>query len=340
MVFLVLFIVLFINLPFMDTMRSRIIRSINTILGIGIRVDTSTIERTIWADYGVYLGSKHLFFGLGSKGFSVFSGTGTYSHNNYSEVFCDFGLFGFVLFYIPLCYCAFKSFTTKHECISLVVPYILYYIVAGFFNVFYYNKIYYLILALMFYLLFCPNKLLFKPRRISKVDKLVIVCDSDNKKELEFAEQLNLMKVKCFLIVYEKTTSKFIFGSDVCEKNIVCKKRNGLVDLRRFIKKIKPSAVINTSEMLFYKISFALLHTKVPYFNLVKSGKRISFVNKMCVNHAQDVILDKEAVKIEQPKWLTRNHLTISDWHIVHDAVYENKLVKHLLESELEGSDF
>ena len=86
-----LFIVL-INLPFMSTLRERLLRAFGTIFGTGNKVDTSAIERTLWMDYGFSLGFRRMLFGYGVEGFSIVSGVGTYSHSNFAEVICNFGL--------------------------------------------------------------------------------------------------------------------------------------------------------------------------------------------------------------------------------------------------------
>ena len=56
-----LFIVL-VNLPFMSTLKDRILRAFGTFFGTGTKVDTSSIERAIWMDYGFSLGFRRLLY--------------------------------------------------------------------------------------------------------------------------------------------------------------------------------------------------------------------------------------------------------------------------------------
>lgn len=174
---LALFIVL-INLPFMATLRERLLRALGTFFGFGTKVDTSAIERTLWLDYGFSLGLRRLIFGYGVEGFSIVSGVGTYSHSNFAETICNFGLLGFIIFYAPMVIFAIRAFTSKKVDKSFILTFTAYYLLVGFANVIYYKKIYYLILAFMFYLAFIDVdskkkvSLNIQPRRI------MFVCDS------------------------------------------------------------------------------------------------------------------------------------------------------------------
>ena len=136
-------------LPFLSTLRQRIFVSLGTFFGSGNEVDSSTIIRSVWFDYGLYIGSRHLLFGTGSNGFAIFSGLGTYAHSNYVEVLCDFGLLGFLIFYLQLIFLFLNSLKIKNINKSFVVAFFIYYLIVGFSTVFYYKKLYFLMLALM-----------------------------------------------------------------------------------------------------------------------------------------------------------------------------------------------
>ena len=144
--------IILLNLPFMATIKQRLVDSIETLLGISTKADTSTISRSIWIDYGFYLGTRNMIIGCGVNGFSIYSGVGTYSHSNFAEVICDFGLVGFVLFYIPLVLIFIKTITNKKVDKPLIISFLVYYFIIGFSNVFYYKKFYFMILAFVFYL--------------------------------------------------------------------------------------------------------------------------------------------------------------------------------------------
>ena len=170
--------VLLLSLPFMSTIRDRLVKAFGTLFGGGTKMDPSTVERFLWMDYGFYLGSKNLIFGYGSKGFATFSGVGTYAHSNFSEVLCDFGVIGFLLFYAPLVVLLFKCLTNKKIDNVFVISFILFYFIAGFSSVYYYKKIYYLILALLYYLVYVDGG---EPKSISIVSSIkhiLFTCDS------------------------------------------------------------------------------------------------------------------------------------------------------------------
>lgn len=61
--------------------------------------DTSGNVRIAMIKEGIYLWAQAPFFGNGIGQFSALSSFGTYSHNNYIEVLCNFGIIGFCLYY-------------------------------------------------------------------------------------------------------------------------------------------------------------------------------------------------------------------------------------------------
>ena len=141
-----------INIPFMATIKERLIKMISTFFTDSYVVDTSSTSRTIWLDYGFVLGSKHMVFGLGYGGFAIYSGVGTFTHSNLVEVFCDFGLPGLLLFYSPFVVLPYLLIKEKNKYLKLCLPVFLLYLSVSFSMVFFYNKIYYFALAMLFYL--------------------------------------------------------------------------------------------------------------------------------------------------------------------------------------------
>lgn len=142
-----------INFPIFATLKLRVDQMLYTLFGIGnSKVDHSSVQRVLWQRYGYYLGSRNILFGYGCEGFSIYSGIGTYSHSNFSEVLCNFGIVGFVLFYscylIPFLHC----FGGKEKDRFVVAVFVIYYLFKGFFGVSYYYKESYLVIALCMYL--------------------------------------------------------------------------------------------------------------------------------------------------------------------------------------------
>ena len=141
-----------LNIPQLAFLKDQFNRTIYTLFGLGnSKVDTSTIQRAVWPGYAFYLGARNLIIGYGVNGFSVYSGVGTYAHNNFAEVMCNFGIIGFLLFnscfLLPLVF----SFKNKEKEMFLVPILVAVYFFRSFFGVTYYTKEAYLIIAILFF---------------------------------------------------------------------------------------------------------------------------------------------------------------------------------------------
>lgn len=142
-----------INIPALAFLKDQFDRTLYTLFGIGnFKVDGSTVQRTIWPGYAFYLGGRSLVFGYGCGGFAIYSGIGTYSHNNFAEIMCNFGMVGFIVF--NLCYIIplIRSIKSKSEEIVMVPILFFVFFSRSFFGVIYYSKEAYLVLALLYYL--------------------------------------------------------------------------------------------------------------------------------------------------------------------------------------------
>ena len=141
-----------IQLPSLATIKERINRGITTLFGIGdAKTDTSAIQRTIWPQYGFTLGTRVLLFGYGASGFTIFSGIGTYSHNTYSEIICNFGICGAFIFYSAFLYPFILSIRSRKRENDIVLILVIFYLIKGFFGVYISSKDAYVILAFLFY---------------------------------------------------------------------------------------------------------------------------------------------------------------------------------------------
>lgn len=146
------FSVLALNfIPFLETIRYRLedtFKMFTEGLASG-----STLERILWQKYGFYLASRRIFFGFGESGFAFASGVKTYTHGNFSEILCDFGIIGFFLFYCFNMLPMFVLFFAKKEDRKYVITICLVMLLNGFLSVYYYDKSTYLIMGLIYYLL-------------------------------------------------------------------------------------------------------------------------------------------------------------------------------------------
>lgn len=78
-----------------------------TIEGTG--VEESTQHRLQLIDQGVDVWMKNPIIGVGLNNFSFYSG-GSYAHNNFLEIAVNFGVIGFVLFYLFFIFCFYSVF--------------------------------------------------------------------------------------------------------------------------------------------------------------------------------------------------------------------------------------
>lgn len=148
---LIISIILINTLPFLATIKYRLDDTLS-IFSFGV-ASGSTLERILWQKYGFYLASRRMFFGFGESGFAFASGVKTYTHGNFTEMLCDFGVIGFLIFYCFNIGPAFISFFSKKEDKEYVISILIVMLINGFLSVYYYDKCTYVIMAFCYYLL-------------------------------------------------------------------------------------------------------------------------------------------------------------------------------------------
>ena len=140
-------IIVLINLPFMSTIKTRFDKMVIALLGGG--GEGSTTTRLMWQIYGITLGSQNIIPGYGFYGFGFASGTGTYSHANYSEIICNGGLLGFILFYGYLVYVFYKTCQWNNPYKNFSATLSLTFILSSPISIYYSTKETYLFIGLM-----------------------------------------------------------------------------------------------------------------------------------------------------------------------------------------------
>lgn len=287
--------ILLINLPFFSTLRARLLKSIETIFGTADRVDTSTLERIIMIDYGFYLGSKRLFFGYGTNGFAMASGIGAYAHSNFAEVFCDFGLIGFVVFYSPLIIFLINALFRRKTDKSFVITFVTYYLIVSFTNVLYYKKIYYLVLALLFYFTFIEYRELKQSKIIKSLKRITFVCDTMGSGGAEkviscLSNEMVCQGLEVFIIgVADLKEPKSFYTlddrviyltlADESGKRINPFKR--VLLLRKNIRKIHTDVVISFLPNAIIYTFFSLMFLNIPYVVSERSNPYLNPKNKL-----------------------------------------------------------
>ena len=92
-----LLLVLVLSLPAFETIKNRLLVFLNPKSN-----DKSTSLRLQMFIDGFYMFLRRPLFGFGSSGYFTSSSIGGgWSHNNFSELLCSYGLIGFIVFYIP-----------------------------------------------------------------------------------------------------------------------------------------------------------------------------------------------------------------------------------------------
>lgn len=139
-VIILVFVSIF-TLPIFSTISKKLIKQFGVFFGISVdnKVDYSTIFRDIYMKYGFHLGLHHLFFGLGSFGFSALSAVGTYTHSNFAEILCNFGIVGFLLYYYLFFLLAKHSLNNKKD-FFIIISFLICNILTGFMSVNYFQK--------------------------------------------------------------------------------------------------------------------------------------------------------------------------------------------------------
>ena len=291
------FIFLFIGLlqlPFMSTIKSRFIIGVQTLFGTATKADTSTLERVIWTDYGFFLGLKNAIFGYGANGFAIYSGVGTYAHNNYAEVICNFGFAGLILFYLPLVLLLVFAIKSKRVDKSLVIAFVFYYFLISFSNILYYKKIYYMVLAFLFYMTFFEMGK--TPIRVVRsLKNVVFTCDSMGSGGAEkvisiVSNEMSRQGIEVTIIgigdlnkpysFYSLEPSvKYVTLTNGRGKRINSLKRIFL--LRKKIRIIKPDIVISFLPNANIYTFFALIGTKIPFINSERNNPAVDPKNKL-----------------------------------------------------------
>ncbi len=280
-VYLVLLFVLTTSIIFAlnSLAENRLWAAIETFFGIAQKSDTATLSRELYLDYGLLLGARNAIFGFGVNGFGLASGVGTYAHNNFAEVLCDFGIIGLVLFYLPFLVFIVRTICFKKIDKSFVFLFVIYYLIASFSNVIYYKKLYYLILAFLFYLCFEER---FVPKNaplVPSLKKVLFTCDTMGSGGAEkvisvLANEMAFNGIKISIIGVADTNAPNSFYK--LEKNVRYEnlrlengKKANLFQrahlLRKRIKSLKPDLVISFLPNANIYTWIALVGLKIPH---------------------------------------------------------------------------
>ncbi len=139
--------------PPLETIKDRFSAHIAYLLGQSA-ASASSFQRGLYRDNAFYLAFKNLFVGYGFDGFDAASGVGTYSHNNISELMCNFGLFGLLSFYGIFVYIASGFINVGRKLDATIGFYFLLGIVllTSTAQIFYYSKMVFFLFAICIFI--------------------------------------------------------------------------------------------------------------------------------------------------------------------------------------------
>lgn len=273
-------VVIMFSLPIMSSLRDRFISAFTTFFTDSAKTDISAVSRVVWLDYGFYLGNKYLLTGTGPYGFGIMSGVGTYTHSNFSEVWCDFGLFGFILFYLPMLICVILSIKNNNQNKSFIISVFFYYILISFSNVFYYTKFYYFNIAFMYYLTFNDSQefTALSKHKTPSLKKIMITCDGMDSGGTEkvisiLANQFSSFGYEVMIVGVSthKTSSFYKLNSNVKyitlhhgdDKQIIFFRRIFL--LRKIFKKYRPDIILSFLPHINIYTYYSSIGLKIPF---------------------------------------------------------------------------
>ena len=209
-VLVVIFIIL-LSTPFMETIRTRLTKMFETFFGKTTnQIDYSSVSRSIWFDYGFTLGSKNLLIGYGYAGFSIFSGVGTFTHSNFTEVLCDFGIIGLFLFYTPYVIFVSRCYKTKNRHLPFVIVLVVSFAILSFSMVYFYNKFYYIVLSVCYFISYNEELMVKVNPYDSEDNKTILLIGNSGRKSGDKGGQTTKLRLYQKKIIDEGFDVNFV----------------------------------------------------------------------------------------------------------------------------------
>ena len=229
----------------------------------------------------------------------------------------------------------------------LIVSMFIYYLVISFSNVFFYNKIFYAILALLFYLVID-----FKDPACPLPRKIVFTCDGMNSGGAEkviatLSNELVNRGLEVTIIGVSSTTQTSFYNLDnkvnyVTINSSEKKYRylSRVLRLRRFIRKERPNAVISFLPHVNVYTWFALIGTAIPHIVSERNNpatdpkqkslrimKRLAFLNSNGCVFQTDEAMNYFGHLISKKSSIIPNPISINTPLINTESLYRNKTV-------------
>lgn len=153
-------IIALFSLPMLSSVKNRITDFFDFFSGKSDDVSTST--RLLYFNNSVFIGVRNLVLGIGANGFKAVTVFDKYSHNNFGEVLCNFGLVGLLLFYAPTIIFALHIKEIKKEEFTFVIFFFLFVLISAFSLVILDSKLYFVMLGVCYSIFFSKTKVVIE----------------------------------------------------------------------------------------------------------------------------------------------------------------------------------
>ena len=129
LVVLILFLVLLLQLPSFESLKSRLSNVLVSVF-TGGEGDSDANGRFFMIQEGLYLWLQAPLFGHGIGAFRYITNFDVYAHASIADSLCNFGLFGFGIWFIPAFY---MLFICRNKCWALAVVFLVGFLLPGLF---------------------------------------------------------------------------------------------------------------------------------------------------------------------------------------------------------------
>ncbi len=134
------------KLPMFELINHRIEKATEIISGEGDGDESAKVRLSMIID-GWNIFKDRLMIGYGANNYAIVSGYGVYSHNNFIEILVDFGLVGFILYYLVYVIAIKSLISSKSDASKALLSIFLARLVMEVALVTYYDKLHWILMA-------------------------------------------------------------------------------------------------------------------------------------------------------------------------------------------------
>ncbi len=185
---LLLVFTIIIRLPMFELINRRLELAMETLTGEG-KGDSSARTRFKMIADGWEIFKERLLIGYGANNYAYVTGYWTYAHNNFIEILVDFGLIGFVLYYLAYVFAMNNLLKSKQDAGKALSAIFLVRLLMEVALVTYYSKQHWILLAFF----------LISDRMVHSSEEIMEEPEEENEENLEEESENIREKIKEFL---------------------------------------------------------------------------------------------------------------------------------------------